>query len=248
MYQENNVRINWVKIFLKVLIVFLVVILSVKVLSLFVNETNVKESNSNISDNLQIMNKVARDYYDDKLLPEEIGDSNKVSLKALIDEEKIDNLKDINGKKCNYDKSYIVVTKLDKKYQYKSYLECGNESDTFVSFKDIKEKVSTTKEQTTTTTTTKETTKKTTKKTTTKKVIKTTKRAIQKEKTYEVSFNVNGGEYIDSQIVNENNKIKNVIPVREGYTFIGWFYHGQPFDLNKPINQDYVLVAKWSKN
>ena len=32
---------------------------------------------------------------------------------------------------------------------------------------------------------------------------------------------------------------------REGYTFVGWFYHGQAYNFDTPINDNLVLVAKW---
>ena len=85
--------------------------------------------------------------------------------------------------------------------------------------------------------------------TTTKRVITTSKKKTTQVRKYTVSFNTNGGSAINDQKITSGNVIISPgAPKRSGYTFVGWYYHGQPFDLNTKINQDYVLVAKWIKN
>ncbi len=36
-------------------------------------------------------------------------------------------------------------------------------------------------------------------------------------------------------------------PVKEGYTFVGWYNEGNLYDFNSKVEKDIVLVAKWEK-
>jgi len=49
------------------------------------------------------------------------------------------------------------------------------------------------------------------------------------------------------QTIKDNSTIKEVIPTRDGYKFIDWYYEGRKFNTNTRITKDYVLVAKWIK-
>lgn len=130
---------------------------------------------------------------------------------------------------CDYKDSIIKVTRLDSEYQIKIVLNCNNETNylnSFVPLENKKEIVITTTKKATITT---------------KKKKKTTTSVIK----YRVSFNTNGGNYIEDMYVLENEKI-DVVPVREGYTFVGWYYNNELFEGK--IDRNYVLVAKWVKN
>lgn len=248
MYQESNNKISWIKIGVRLVLALLVLVLSVKLISLIVsnNETNKVETNMN--SNLDVMMNVATNYFKEDLLPKKAGESNKILLSQLIKEKKIDSIKDENGNKCSTEDSFIKVTKLDKEYQIKAYLVCGKNTDYINKFIPIKESDITVTPVTTTkiTTTKKVTSKKTTTKVkTTKKT--TTKKVTTKTNKYSVIFNSNGGNNISSQKVVENKKAIKIIPVREGYEFVGWYYHGKEFNFDTKINQDYILIAKWTK-
>lgn len=70
----------------------------------------------------------------------------------------------------------------------------------------------------------------------------------QAKETYIISFNSNGGNKIESQLVVEGEKIiKPEDPIREGYVFVGWYYGGKEFDFNTIIQRDYSLIAKWEE-
>lgn len=243
MYQENKNTINWVKIFLRVLIAFLLVILSIKLVSIILHNRDIETKKSNLVENLQIMDTFAKDYFKGDNLPNKVGESKKVFLKELIEDKKIETIKDKDGKECNFDSSFIKITKLDTEYQIQSSLVCDGESDYLNSFIEIKSSDITIKPATTTkkTTTTKRTTKKTTKRVT------TTTKKVTTEKKYIVSFNSNGGSNIITQKIKPGNKLNYLEPSRSGYKFIGWYYRGNKFNFNTKINQDYVLVAKWIK-
>lgn len=231
MYEEDKVSINWFKISIRLVIVLLIVLLSIKLVSMLIaNKTNVKEKDV-MNKHLTMMDNVANDYFKDDKLPINVGESIEVSLEELIKLNLIKEIKNEKGEKCDNKKSYIRATRLDTKYQIKSNLICNNYNDYKNSFKEINP------EQVIKVTTTVPTT--------TKNIVTTRKIVTTQTKNYTVSFNTNGGNQIDSQIVKENNIITNVVPIRNGYKFVGWYYHGTSFDLNTKINQDYVLTAKW---
>ena len=66
---------------------------------------------------------------------------------------------------------------------------------------------------------------------------------------YLVNFNSNGGNEIESQKVLENNNvIKPLDPIKEGYIFDGWYSDSllkNKFDFNTLVNKNIELYAKW---
>lgn len=242
MYEDKKYSINWLKIFVTVIIGFLVILLSVKLVTLIFKNKEENESNKTLETNLKVMNDAAKSYFNKDNLPVKVGDSVKVTLKDLIDAGKLSAIKDKDGKECNANDSYIEATRLDTEYQIKSYLTCENEEDYLNTFMDDVEKmIIITPETTTTTTKAQKTTKKVVK--TTKATTKVTQPAV---KTYTVSFNANGGDFIEAITVNEGTVVSLPTPVRTGYTFVGWYNNGVKYD-NAPINRNIVLVAKWIK-
>lgn len=244
MYEEKKYSINWLKIFVTVIIGFLVIILTVKLVSLIFRNQESKNTAKTLENNLKIMNESAKSYFTEDKLPSEVGESVRYSLKELIDAGKISELKDQNGRTCSVDESFVEATKLDTEYQIKSYLACQDESDYLNTFIEDASKLIIITPETTTTTKQVETT---------KKVVKTTKKASTTQttkttiKTYTVSFNSNGGDYIEPISVREGNAVNLPTPVRTGYTFVGWYYSGTKYDTNSGIYKDIVLVAKWTK-
>ena len=68
-------------------------------------------------------------------------------------------------------------------------------------------------------------------------------------KTYTVSFDSDGGNIIESQEIEAENKVtKPDDPVKEGYTFIGWTLNERVYDFNSKIKNDITLKAIYIKN
>lgn len=78
---------------------------------------------------------------------------------------------------------------------------------------------------------------------------------------YTITFNTNGGNNIDNQIVLEGNKVTMPEdPVKEDYTFVGWSLNnaivnentgvtnGEFFNEDTSIDSNLILVANWKKN
>ena len=65
-------------------------------------------------------------------------------------------------------------------------------------------------------------------------------------KEYTISYELDGGTC--EELVNtflENEKVTLPLPIKEGYTFLGWFENEQK--VEELTNKDYILVAKWEE-
>ncbi len=63
---------------------------------------------------------------------------------------------------------------------------------------------------------------------------------------YIVSFDTDGGNEIDKAIVEENKLLdKPNDPIKDKYTFLGWYLDDEIFDFNNPITKNITLKAKW---
>lgn len=67
---------------------------------------------------------------------------------------------------------------------------------------------------------------------------------------YTLSFDTNGGEEIEKQILSNNEVTTTVIPVRESWVFDGWFIDSdltEPFIFGGTLKADTTIYAKWVK-
>lgn len=227
MYQERNNSNEWLKIILRLIIVVLVFILTLKFIVILGINTSGKKNNT-LQNNLEYIDNCAKKYFNEENIPKQVGEFKEYSINDILSSNEIKEMNDLYTT-CDYKDSTIKVIRLDNEYQIKIVLNCNGETNYMNSFVTIKDDYITI--PVTTTKKAKITTKK---KTTTKTQIK-----------YRISFNTNGGEYIEDKYYKENAKI-DVVPKREGYTFVGWYYNGKPF--NGTVDRNYVLVAKWIKN
>ena len=64
-----------------------------------------------------------------------------------------------------------------------------------------------------------------------------------------VSFNTDGGNTIQSQMLVSGDTIKKLpIPIKEGHTFKYWTYRDEIFDINTKITKDITLIAVYENN
>ena len=79
----------------------------------------------NTSEKMMIL--ASKDYFADyrSYLPKEVGEKTRVLLSALVIEEYIDMIKDVNDNDCDTTKSYVEVEKTsNSEYLYKAHLVC----------------------------------------------------------------------------------------------------------------------------
>lgn len=70
-----------------------------------------------------------------------------------------------------------------------------------------------------------------------------------KAKTYEVTFDSNGGTAVTSQKIKKNETvIKPSDPTKEGYSFLGWMLNDKLYDFTSKVDKNITLIANWKKN
>lgn len=251
MYEENKIRFDWKGILLKFAIIILVIILVIKLMPIK-SKTNSESFNSNMTK----LKDVSVNYFQNKNLPEKENDTKVITLSDLIISGKISKLQDSKGKDCDEENSYAEATKSGNEYEIEIYLKCGKEDDTLYIYKTKCEETKC--DEVTTNTTKKATTKKANnnisnntnnqKPATTKKQEYITK-IITKERKYYVVFDTDKASSIPTQTLKQGEKAtRPVEPVKEGYTFIGWYYNNKEYDFNTPITSNIILTAKWKQN
>lgn len=129
MRRDLDEDINWGSLFLKVIIIFVIILLVIWLFSKFVLKSGQNKNKvSDFDNNLEKMSEVATKYFDDdSKLPKE-GESTTLTLKEMKELGLIDTLKD--GKTiCSNKSSYAKVTNKEGKYTLKVLLTCGSNSD-----------------------------------------------------------------------------------------------------------------------
>lgn len=65
---------------------------------------------------------------------------------------------------------------------------------------------------------------------------------------YRVTFDSNGGSEVDEQYISVGETVTEPTnPVKDGYTFNGWYYNDTKYDFDKKVSQDMVLTARWKE-
>lgn len=128
------------KLILVVIFVFLLIWLLPKFISPVINTKECKNSTCDVSgidaltsqiflDNLEKMKNAAISYYTDERLPQEVEQSDKMTLSDMIGKKIIIALVDKNNKVCDLEKSYVKITKLDDEYLLKVNLKDSEKED-----------------------------------------------------------------------------------------------------------------------
>lgn len=248
MYEEKKTSFNWKGFILKFIIITIILVVVINLLPF--NKKDKSSTSKVFTNNLSKLKEVGNNYFNEDNIPE--GDEEKIiTLEELINEKKIDSLKDKNGNTCDTKNSYLKVFKISVGYELEVNLECGEEKDSSFIYLGCFNKCNSTTTTTTTTTTKKTTTKKTTTKnnnTTTKKPT-TTITTTTKKKGYSVIFNVAGGTHVSNQYVLKGNKAAMpAAPTKVGYTFGGWYLNDELYNFDTVLNGNIILIAKWIPN
>ncbi|MBQ6323762.1 MAG: hypothetical protein IJI22_02910 [Bacilli bacterium] len=94
------------------------------------NEDALKAISSQIfSNNIDKMKEAAISYYTDERLPQEVGQSDKMTLSDMIGKKIIVPLIDKNNKACDVEKSYVKITKVDDEYILKVNIKDSEKED-----------------------------------------------------------------------------------------------------------------------
>ena len=66
---------------------------------------------------------------------------------------------------------------------------------------------------------------------------------------YVVTFDSDGGSEVESQNIYHGNKVAQPEdPIREWYTFVGWYNGSTVYDFTTPVTSNLTLTAHWANN
>lgn len=135
---EDEKKINWLSLFIKIIIAFAFILIIVWLVSKLINRNKLSDTFKN---NINNMETVAVKYFKDVDLPTKQGESLKITLDEMIEKELIVSVKTGEGEKCNTKNSYSKITRRKNDYEVETNLECGKEKNTITrsfSLKDCK--------------------------------------------------------------------------------------------------------------
>lgn len=135
---EDEKKINWLSLFIKIVIAFAFILIIVWLVSKLINRNKLSDTFKN---NINNMETVAVKYFKDVDLPIKQGESIKITLGEMIEKELIVSVKTSEGGKCDTQNSYSKITRKKDNYEVETRLECGKEKNTITrkfSFKDCK--------------------------------------------------------------------------------------------------------------
>lgn len=135
---EDERQINWLSLFIKIIIIFIFAIILIWLVSKIINSSKPSETFKN---NINNMEEVAVSYFKEIDLPQEKGKSTKITLEEMIEKKLIVSINENKKSTCDVKKSYSKITRNKKDYKVETTLVCGKEKDTITrkfSFKDCK--------------------------------------------------------------------------------------------------------------
>ena len=135
---ERERRINWLGLFIKIIIIFIFILIIMWLVSKILGKTRLSDTFKN---NISNMETVATNYYKSVDLPLEKDKSLKISLGEMIDKGLIVSVNSKNGTSCDTKKSFSKITRKKSNYILSTTLKCGKESNTITKkfpFKDCK--------------------------------------------------------------------------------------------------------------
>ena len=141
MYEETKSKIDWKGLFLKVIIVFLIVLIGFKGYSTLKGNNDKKittktetiaksKTSSTFSSNLEKLKNAGESYFNNnkEKLPTVDGNTAMVTLNELINNGEIEKLSNEDGKNCDIESSYVTAIREGSKYKIKANLVCDNAS------------------------------------------------------------------------------------------------------------------------
>lgn len=124
---EDEKKINWLSLFIKIVIAFAFILIIVWLVSKLINRNKLSDTFKN---NINNMETVAVKYFKDIDLPTKQEESIKVTLGEMIEKELIVSAQTSEGEKCNTKTSYSKITRKKDNYEVETRLECGKEENT----------------------------------------------------------------------------------------------------------------------
>jgi len=122
--EENRYGINWLGLFIKVIVFVVIVLLAIWLISKF----TLKNKGLSFEENNKKFQDATVEYFK-KNLPDK-GNTSTVTLNQLISWDYLEELKNEEGKKCDVRNSKSKIEVVEDYYSIKTILVCGNKSET----------------------------------------------------------------------------------------------------------------------
>lgn len=135
---EDENRINWLGLFIKIVIIFIFALIIVWLVVKIIGRNKLSDTFKN---NINSMESVAVEYFKGEDLPLSKGQSKKITLQEMIDKNLILSINKDGSSTCDTKNSYSKITRQKDKYKLETTLRCGKEKDTITrdfSLKDCK--------------------------------------------------------------------------------------------------------------
>jgi len=127
--EERKYEINWLGLFIKVIIFVVVVLLAIWLVSKIIR----RDKGLSFEENNKLFKEASVEYFS-KNLPE-AGETSTVTLKQLISWDYLNKLKNEKGKACDTKNSKSKIELIDNYYSIKTELICGeNRGTTYIKF------------------------------------------------------------------------------------------------------------------
>ena len=133
---EDERRINWLSLFIKIVIIFIFALIIIWLVSKIINKNKLSETFNN---NINNMEKVSIEYFKGIDLPIDKGKSIKITLEELIEKELIVSVNNDGKNICDTKNSYSKITREKKNYIVETKLICGKEKNTITKKFDLKD-------------------------------------------------------------------------------------------------------------
>lgn len=133
---ENEKKINWLSLFIKIIIIFIFIIIVIWLISKIINRNKLSENFINNINNIQ---KVSVEYFKKVELPLDKGKSIKITLGELIEKDLSHIERKYLKNNCDLDNSYSKITREEDDYTVETMLKCGKEKDTITNKFDLKD-------------------------------------------------------------------------------------------------------------
>ena len=270
---EKEYQVSWLKI---VGITVLIAVVIVIICLIYPKKDNTLLTQQTYISNITLMKDAGFEYFTGSNLPQEVGDSERITLDEMLARNLIVEFFDEEGNSCNTTNSYIEATKtMDNEYEMSVYLSCDHKSDyivTSISNEVVCTDCNVTIPEDDSTTANNDSNNSSSSGITTGgserpiNITQTTNVNINYVNTcctnedssncsddcltnvyHSVVFDSNGGNFVRTQIVKHDGHANYVEPYRYGYEFLGWYLNGEKYDFSTPVTEKITLVAKWKK-
>lgn len=127
MYEENKIKINWIDLVIKAVIIIALVVF----LIWLVPKKDVNTLKDSIyANNINTMKDAAKSYYTKDRLPKNVGESTSMTLNEMINKHLVIQFTDKDNKVCDGSTSKVEVSKIsDEEYVLRVELNCGDQKD-----------------------------------------------------------------------------------------------------------------------